>query len=76
LPREVITYDLTDAEKICECGCQLNRIGEVISEQLKYIPPSLSVVQHLRPKYACKACQGNVRIAAQPVLLYINTFNF
>lgn len=69
LPREIILHDLSDAEKICECGSLLTRIGEVVSEQLKYIPASLSVVQHSRPKYACKPCQGNVRIAAMPVLL-------
>ncbi|MDR3491354.1 MAG: IS66 family transposase [Gammaproteobacteria bacterium] len=69
LPREIILHDLSDEEKICECGCHLTHIGEVISEQLKYIPASLSVVQHLRPKYACKPCQGNVKIAAMPVLL-------
>ncbi|HEY8660791.1 MAG TPA: IS66 family transposase [Hanamia sp.] len=68
LPREIILHDISDAEKICECGCQLTRIGETVSEQLKYIPSSLSVVQHLRPKYACKSCQGNVRIAPMPVL--------
>jgi transposase len=69
LPREVIIYDLSDAEKICDCGTHLTRIGEEISEQLKYIPAQVSVIQHLRPKYACKPCQDNVKIAPMPVLL-------
>jgi transposase len=69
LPREVIEYDIKDADKICTCGCELTRIGQEITEQLKYIPPKLWVLQHIRHKYACKPCQENVKIAAMPMLL-------
>lgn len=69
LAREVILHDISDAEKICACGKHLVKIGEEITEQLKYIPAQLSVVQHVRPKYACKPCQENVKIAPMPVLL-------
>lgn len=69
LPRETITHDISDAEKICACGEHLVRIGEEISEQLKYIPAKISVIQHVRPKYACKPCQENVKIAPMPLLL-------
>lgn len=69
LPREMIIHDITDAEKICSCGEHLMRIGEEISEQIKYIPAKICVVQHVRPKYACKPCQENVKIAPMPVLL-------
>ena len=69
LPRETIIHDISDAEKICECGKHLVRIGEEITEQLKFIPAQLSVVQHVRPKYACKPCQENVKIAEMPMLL-------
>ena len=33
------------------------------SAQLEYIPASLVVIQHIRPKYACKTCQAHVVIA-------------
>jgi transposase len=69
LPREVIEYDIKDEEKICSCGCELSRIGQEITEQLKYIPPKLWVLQHIRFKYACKPCQENVKIAPMPALL-------
>jgi transposase len=69
LPREVIEYDIKDEEKICSCGCELSRIGQEITEQLKYIPPKLWVLQHIRFKYACKPCQENVKIAPMPTLL-------
>jgi len=69
LPREQIIHDIKEEEKICACGITLLRIGEEITEQLKFIPAQLSVVQHVRPKYACKPCQENVRIAPMPILL-------
>jgi transposase len=69
LPREQIIHDIKEEEKICECGIPLSRIGEEITEQLKFIPAKLSVVQHVRLKYACKPCQENVRLAPMPVLL-------
>jgi transposase len=69
LPREDIIYDVPDAEKVCACGTALNKIGEEVSEQLKYIPEQVSVIRHVRLKYACKPCQGHVRVASMPVLL-------
>lgn len=69
IPREVIIYDIPETEKICSCGAHLVRIGEEISEQIKYIPAQLSAIQHVRPKYACKPCQENVKIAPMPTLL-------
>src|SRR6185295_19445277 len=61
LPREQIIHDLKAEEKICSCGTELSRIGEEITEQLKFIPAQLSVIQHVWPKYACKPCQETVR---------------
>jgi transposase len=69
LLREVVLHDIPEVEKICGCGEHLVRIGEEISEQLKYIPAQISVLQHVRPKYACKLCQENVKIASMPILL-------
>ena len=69
LPRETILLDISDAEKICHCGEHLVRIGEEITEQLKYIPAQVSVIQHVRPKYACKPCEENIKIAPMPMLL-------
>ena len=37
--------------------------GEEVREQLEYVPASLFVLQHVRPKYACQACQAHVVIA-------------
>jgi len=73
LPREKIIHDISDSEKLCACGVHLSRIGEEITEQLKFIPASLSVIQHVRYKYACKPCQETVRIAPMPILLLPKT---
>lgn len=69
LPREMVLHNISEEEKKCHCGEHLVRIGEEISEQLKYIPAKISVIQHVRPKYACKPCQENIKIAAMPRLL-------
>jgi transposase len=58
LPRERIEHDIPDAQKICACGCQLTRIGEVTSEQLDLQPARAFVKQHVRFKYACRTCEG------------------
>ena len=44
------------------------RIGEEVTEQLEYIPAKLSVIAHVRPKYACNRCDETVSIA--PCLRY------
>lgn len=67
-PREVIEHDVAEADKVCGCGCQKTRFGEEITEQLDVMPPKFKVVQHVRPKYVCKTCQGNISIAPMPKL--------
>ena len=58
LPRTRIEHDLPESEKKCPCcGEVRQRIGEEVSEQLEFIPASLRVLQHVRFKYACKACE-------------------
>src|SRR5579859_2282327 len=67
LRRERVEHDLSEAEKLCPC-CQMPRvrIGEEISERLDFVPASLFVVEHIRPKYICRACIGEIAVAALP----------
>ncbi|MEW5994662.1 MAG: IS66 family transposase [Candidatus Zixiibacteriota bacterium] len=58
LPRVDVIHDISAEEKICDCGCTKSRIGEEISEQLDIIPASFRVIRHIRPKYACRRCEG------------------
>ena len=69
LPREVIEHDLSDEAKRCDCGCQKERFGEEVTEQLDIVPMQLKVISHVRPKYVCKECEGNISIAPMPHLL-------
>ena len=41
----------------CQCGCQLKRIGEDVSEKLDYTPGVFTVEQHIRGKWACSQCE-------------------
>ncbi len=67
LPRKRVEHDVPAEEKICpECGAAKTRIGEEVSEQLEYVPASLFVLEHVRPKYACPCCQEHVSIAEKP----------
>jgi transposase len=67
LPRHRIEHTLPDAECACRtCGRTLVKIGEETSEQLDYQPASLFVIEHVRFKYACQACEGNVVTTAMP----------
>jgi len=58
LPRETIIHDLADEEKVCAC-CQgtLHKIGEDKAEKLEFIPAKVKVIEHVRPKYACRQCE-------------------
>jgi len=73
LPRKEIVHDIPDDEKTCGCGAALVRIGEETAEKLDVIPQRFIVERHVRPKYACKSCEGSgdpdspaVRIAPAP----------
>lgn len=68
LPRVRQEYDLLESEKTCSCGCALIRIGEDVSEQLEFIPAKVQVIQHVKFKYACKACEETIRSAKSPLL--------
>jgi len=58
LPRVEIVHDVPESEKGCPCGAELVRIGEEVSEKLDIVPAKIQVIRHIRPKYACRACEG------------------
>jgi transposase len=58
LPRVDVIHDIDEAEKVCACGVELSRIGEEVCEKLDIIPAKIQVIRHIRPKYACKNCEG------------------
>jgi transposase len=58
LPRETIIHDIPAQDKQCtDCGNELHKMGEDKSEKLEFIPASVKVVEHIRPKYSCRHCE-------------------
>jgi len=68
LPRHRIEHAVDTEALSCPCcGEARTRIGEDITEQLDYVPASLFVIQHVRPKLACRSCEeGGVARADKP----------
>src|SRR5690606_32382298 len=68
LPRHRVEHAMPAEALICPCCDHPRvRIGEEVSEQLDYTPASLFVIQHVRPKYACRKCEeGGVATAEKP----------
>jgi transposase len=54
-PRTVIRHEPENTQ--CVCGCQLQRIGEDVSEKLDYTPGVFTVEQHVCGKWACRQCE-------------------
>ena len=54
-PRTVIHHEPENTQ--CTCGCQLQRIGEDVSEKLDYTPGVFTVEQHVRGKWVCRDCE-------------------
>jgi transposase len=59
LPRETVLHEPVFA---CRCGCtdpkRLTKLGEDVTEVLEKIPARLRVIRHVRPRYACRACEA------------------
>jgi transposase len=64
LARRRVVHDVAGEQRTCpDCGGERSCIGEEVREQLEYVPASLIVIEHVRPKYACLDCRANVVIA-------------
>jgi transposase len=59
IPRKIIVHDIDEENKICGCGHNLVKVGEEVTERLQVIPEVVYVEQHVRPKYACRYCEGS-----------------
>ena len=56
LPRERVVHPAPSA---CPCcGGRLRKLGEDVTETLERVPASWKVVQHVREKLVCRACEA------------------
>src|SRR6202167_2182452 len=60
LPRQEVVHQPADdgACKGPDCGKRMGKLGEDITEVLDYVPGHFQVIRHVRPKYACTACDA------------------
>ena len=56
LKRRIVTHDISDEEKQCGCGFQMDCISDDVSEQLEYKPAELIVIENHCKKYTCSSC--------------------
>src|SRR5580692_7505249 len=63
LPREIRVH--LPKQKACpDCGGELHKLGEDVSEVLERIPSRFAVIRHVRIKLACACCDRIVQAAA------------
>lgn len=60
LPRRRIEHVPPPEELVCSCGQPMRRFAEDKTEVLEYVPASVVVLEHVRPKYSCPHCQDQV----------------
>jgi transposase len=60
LPREEVIHEPADGGACTcpACGGGMARLGADVTEVLDYVPGRFQVIRHVRPKYACKACDA------------------
>ena len=59
LPRVVLRHE--PESTVCACGCEMQRIGEDVSEKMRYKPGDFTVEQHIRGKWVCGRCEKLVQ---------------
>jgi transposase len=56
LPRQIQTH--VPKHTVCpDCGGELRKLSEDVSEMLEYVLDSFKVIRHVRPKLSCQKCE-------------------
>jgi transposase len=72
LPPELPRIEHRHEPESCQCGqcgTALTLIGEDVSEQLDVEPARFFVHRHIRPQYACRACETVTAAPVSPALI-------
>ena len=72
LPPELPRIEHRHEPQSCQCdqcGKELVKIGEDISEQLDVEPARFFVHRHIRPQYACRACETVTAAPIAPAII-------
>jgi len=61
------THDIKDDQKTCPHDqTPLKLIGQVITEQLHFVPATIKVIEHRQNKYVCPCCNKYIVTAKKP----------
>ena len=63
LPRETQTH-MPKHAACPDCGGELRKLSEDVSEMLEYVPESFRVIRYVRPKLSCQGCERIVQAPA------------
>ena len=63
LPRQIQTH-VPKPSACPDCGGELRKLSEDVSEMLEYVPESFRVIRHVRPKLSCRQCERIVQAPA------------
>lgn len=72
LPPELPRIEHRHEPASCQCGAcgqDLVKIGEDVSEQLDVEPARFFVHRHIRPQYACRACETMTAVPIPPAVI-------
>jgi transposase len=60
LPRQEVVHEPENGGACTcpACGGGMAKLGEDVTEVLDYVPGHFQVIRHVRPKYACAACDA------------------
>lgn len=57
--KDVVHQPADGADCTCpDCGGAMSKLGEDVTEVLDYVPGHFRVIRHVRPKFACQACDA------------------
>jgi len=69
VPREEVIIDVSESEKICACGKQMEEIEPRVSEQIEVIPQQIKAIKTICKQYRCSCCSEPNRVACAPQLM-------
>jgi len=71
LPTEIVVHELSEEERICECGNRMKEIGSYPARrEIVIIPAQVKVKQHVAKSYVCSECEktaANTVIVKAPI---------
>lgn len=58
LPVERIEYEIPEEERTCEiCGTTMHEMSVAVRKEIKVVPATVSIVEHVRRVYSCRKCE-------------------